>query len=62
MSSAAHADAPMPLAEAAECCGRLELFGVESRIDDGYCANCPLLIEGRQRRENPNVMRAARAL
>jgi hypothetical protein len=45
---------PMSLAEAAECCGqyRWDASGAP-------CSNCPLLIE---RRENPDVMQAARAM
>lgn len=41
---------PMPLSEAAECCGEAGYHGYQ-------CDNCPLLIERRER-----VMRAARAL
>lgn len=54
---------PMPLAEAAECCGLLPWLGIERHHDDGEpCANCPLVIEPSEPRENPDVMRAARAL
>jgi len=49
---------PMPLAEAAECCG-CSPEGTSPDRPHHVCANCPLLIE---RRENPDVMRAARAM
>lgn len=42
---------PMPMAEANECCGQF--------VPEIVCENCPLLIE---RREQPHVMLAARAM
>ena len=47
---------PMPLAEAAECCGALN-----QSTEPGFditCDNCPLLLE----RRRDDVLRAARAL
>jgi hypothetical protein len=51
-----HRRYPMPLAEAAECCGALD-----QSTEPGFditCDNCPLLIE----RRRADVLRAARAL
>lgn len=45
-------ETPMSLAEANECCGSADR-------QEAVCENCPLLIE---RREHPEVMRAARAM
>lgn len=46
--------APMSFAEAAECCGQLD---VEDARFQNACANCPLLIE----RRRDDVLRTARA-
>lgn len=52
---------PMPLAEAAECCGQVRWNAAgEDRGTgfDTYCENCPLLIE----RQRERVLQAARAM
>lgn len=54
---------PMSLAEAAECCGQYRwghwaLDGLDGH--EAHCENCPLLIE--RKRDNPDVLRAARAM
>ena len=52
---------PMSLAEANECCGQYRWadWALDAWTLDAYCENCPLLIE---RREHPEVLRAARAM
>lgn len=62
MRNAACLQVPMPLAEAAECCGVARWGTVTDDRGTRFahvCDNCPLLIEPE---ETPDVLRAARAL
>lgn len=57
MSDSATQNRPMPLAEAAECCGQ---YRWDAAVDDArvhHCENCPLLIE----RKRDDFLRRARA-